>query len=42
MKKRFNKNLIMNQKEEENFRSSNLCWVFEKLIEDEKVRDYCP
>ena len=42
MKKRFNKNLIMNQKEEENFRSSNLCWVCEKLIEDEKVRGYCP
>ena len=42
MKKHFNKNLIMNQKEEENFRSSNLCLVCEKLIEDEKVRDYCP
>ena len=30
------KNLIMNEKEEENFRSSNRCWICEKLIDDEK------
>ena len=41
MKKHFNKNLIMLEKEEENFRSSNTCWICKKLIEDEKVRDYC-
>ena len=31
----------MNQEEEENFRSSNVCWIYEKLIDDEKVRDHC-
>ena len=31
----------MNQEEEENFRSSNICWICEKLIDDEKVRDHC-
>ena len=43
MKKRFNKNLIMTEKEEEEFQSSNTCWICEKLIEDdnEKVRDHC-
>ena len=41
MKKHFNKNLIMSEKEEENFQSSNMCWICEKLIEDEKVRDHC-
>ena len=40
MKKYFNKNLIMTEKEEENYRSSNTCWVCEKFIEDEKVRDH--
>ena len=41
MKKHFNKDLIMTQKEEENFQSSNTCWRCEKLIEDEKVRAHC-
>ena len=43
MKKRFNKNLIMNKEEEEQFQSSNTCWICEKLIEDddEKARDHC-
>ena len=41
MKKHFNKNLIMTEKEEEQFQSSNICWICEKLIEDEKVRDHC-
>ena len=41
MKKHFNKNLIMT--EEEEFQSSNICWICEKLIDDddEKVRDHC-
>ena len=42
MKKDFNKNLIMNE-EEQQFQSSNTCWVCEKLIDDDdkKVRDHC-
>ena len=42
MKKHFNKNLIMNE-EEEQIQSSNTCWICEKLIDndDEKVRDHC-
>ena len=38
--KHFNKNLIMS---EEEFQSSNTCWICEKLIDDddEKVRDHC-
>ena len=31
----------MNEKEEENFRSSIICWIYEKLIDDEKVRNHC-
>ena len=43
MKKHFNKNLIMSEKDEEEFQSSNTCWICKKLIddEDEKVRDHC-
>ena len=40
MKKHFNYNLIMTEKEEENFRLSNKYWICEKLVEDEKVRDH--
>ena len=42
MKKHFNKNLIMSE-EEEQFQSNNICWICEKLIDDdnEKVRDHC-
>ena len=42
MKKHFNKNLIMNE-EEEQIQSSNTCWICEKLIDNdsEKVRDHC-
>ena len=36
MKKHFNKNLIMTE-EEENFQSSNTCWICEELIEDKKI-----
>ena len=33
----------MSEKEEEQFRLSNACWICEKLIDDddEKVRDQC-
>ena len=43
MKKYFNKNLIMSEKEEEQFRLSSTSWICEKLIDDddEKVRDHC-
>ena len=43
MKKHFNKNLIMGEKEENQFQSSNICWICEKLIDDddEKIRDHC-
>ena len=40
IKKHFKKNLIMTE-EEENFRSSNIWWICEKLTDDEKVRDHC-
>ena len=42
MKKYLSKNLVMSE-EEEQFRSSNTCWICEKLIDDddEKVRDHC-
>ena len=41
MGKYFSKKFFMTQKEEENFRSSNTCWISEKLIDDEKVKDHC-
>ena len=43
MKKYFNKNLIMSEKENEQFQSSSTCWICEKLIHDDdvKVRDHC-
>ena len=43
MKKHFNKNLIMSEEKEEQFQLSNVCWICEKLIDndDEKVRDHC-
>ena len=33
----------MREKEEEEFQSSNTCWICEKLIDDddEKARDHC-
>ena len=33
----------MSEKEEEQFQSNNICWICEKLIddEDENVRDHC-
>ena len=43
MKKHFNKHLIMSEEKEEQFQSSNICWICRKLIDDgdEKVRDTC-
>ena len=40
MNKHFNKNLIITE-EEEQFQSSNTCWIRKKLIDDEKVKDHC-
>ena len=33
----------MSEKEEEQFLSSNICWIYEKLIadDDNKVKDHC-
>ena len=43
MKKHFNKNLIISEKEENLFQQSNSCWICKKLIDndEEKVRDHC-
>ena len=43
MKNHFNKNLVMSYEEEEQFQSSNACWICEKLIDNdnEKVRGHC-
>ena len=41
MRKHFNRNLIMTKEENERFQSNNICWICEKLIDDEKVRDHC-
>ena len=43
MKKHFNKHLIMSEEEEKQVQSSNMCWICERLIENdnEKGRDYC-
>ena len=43
MKKHFNENLIMTEKEKHLFQESNNCWICKKLIDndDEKVRDHC-
>ena len=42
MKKNFYENLIMSEKEEEQFQLSKTCWICEKLIDDdnEKVRNH--
>ena len=43
MKEQFNKNLIMNEKEEHLFQQSSSCWICKNLIDidDQNVRDYC-
>ena len=35
MKKHFNKNLIMSEKEEEHIQSSNISWICKKLVDDD-------
>ena len=42
MKKHFNKNLIINEAEEQ-YQSSNTCWICEKRTDhdDKNVRDHC-
>ena len=39
MKKHFNKNLILSEKEEELFQSSNTCWICKKLVYDDDEKD---
>ena len=42
MKKYFNKDLIMSVEDEEQFERTEICWICNKLIEnDNKVRDHC-
>ena len=43
IKKHFNKNLVMSEKDEQIFQSSNKCWIYDKLFDvgDDKVRDQC-
>ena len=42
IKKHFNKNLVMTTEENEEFERSNICWICDKLIENEdKDRDHC-
>ena len=42
MKKHFNKNEVVSEKDEQIFQSSNNCWICNKLFDvgDNKVRDY--
>ena len=41
MKKHFNKNLIISVEEEEQFEKTEISWICNKLIENDKVRDHC-
>ena len=43
MNKHFNKKMIMNEEEQEQFQSSSICCIYEKLNDhdDGKVRDHC-
>ena len=38
MKKRFNKNLIMSEKEQQQFQLSNVCWICKKLIDNDNKK----
>ena len=42
IKKHFNKNLVILEKDEQRFQSSNKCWICDKLFDvgDNKVRDH--
>ena len=43
IKKHFDKNLVMSEKDEQIFQSSNKCWICDKLFDvgDNNVRDHC-
>ena len=43
IKKHFNKNLVMPEKDERRSQLSNICWICNKLfdVQDYKVRDNC-
>ena len=41
MKKHFNKNLTMSAEEEEQSERSEICWICDNIIDDNKVRDHC-
>ena len=43
MKNHFNKNVMMTEDKEGNLQSSNICWICEKLIENDNknFRDHC-
>ena len=40
MKKHFNKNLILSAEEEEQFEKSEICWICNKLVENDKAMDH--
>ena len=42
IKKRFNKNLVVSVEDERSFKSSNKCWICNKLFfeRDNKIRDH--
>ena len=42
IKKHFNKNLVMPEKDEQRFQSSNKCWIWKLFdVGDNEVRDHC-
>ena len=43
IKKHFSKNLVMSEKDDQRFQSSNKYWIYNKLFDigDSKVRDHC-
>ena len=42
VKRHFNKDLVMSERDEQIFQSSNKCWICDKLLDvgDNKVRDH--
>ena len=43
MKKHFNKELVITKKDNEDFKNSNKCWIYDNdyIDNDVKVRDHC-
>ena len=43
IKKHFNKNLVLSEKDEQRFQSSNKCWICNKIfdVRDIKIRGHC-